>query len=125
MTKAAFTPALGYPALTGAYDVALRLLTREGVWRAALLAQVAPRNGDAVLDVGCGTGSFAILLKNAAPGARICGLDPDPAVLDRAAQKAANAGVDIEWRQGFARDAAFHGTFNKVVSSLVFHQVPP
>lgn len=38
--------------------------------------------------------------------------------------KAEIAGVEIEWHSGFARDAANFGQFDKVVSSLVFHQVP-
>ena len=124
MAEAAFTPALGHSSLTRVYDLALRLLTRETTWRAALLAQVAPRDGEEILDVGCGTGSFAILLKLSAPGARVCGLDPDPEVLRLAAEKATIAGVEIEWRQGFARDAAVGGKYDKIVSSLVFHQVP-
>ena len=65
------------------------------------------------------------MLKQAAPQARIVGLDPDPAILAIAAAKAAAAGVKIEWRQGFANDAADLGlAFDKAVSSLVFHQVP-
>ena len=126
MNDTTFTPALGSGSLTGAYDLAIRLLTRERRWRAALLAQVAPLDGESILDVGCGTGSFAILLKQAAPGARVIGLDPDPQVLAIAADKAKRAGVAIEWRQGFAQDAAaFAGAVDKAVSSLVFHQVPP
>lgn len=120
-----FTPALGRPGLTGAYDLAIRLLTRERRWRSALLEQLAPGADDAILDVGCGTGTFALLIKKAAPDARVVGLDPDPAVLEIAAAKARAAGVEIEWRQGFARDAdRSSGPFTKVVSSLVFHQVP-
>ncbi|HEV7232976.1 MAG TPA: class I SAM-dependent methyltransferase, partial [Sphingorhabdus sp.] len=38
--------------------------------------------------------------------------------------KAGSAGVKIEWQSGFARNAANFGQFDKVVSSLVFHQVP-
>src|SRR3546814_13110100 len=79
--------------------------TRGRRWRLALLEQLAPREGDAILDVGCGTGTFALLVKKAAPGARVVGLDPDPAVLEIAAAKARGAGVKIEWRRGFARDA--------------------
>lgn len=120
-----FTPALGRPGLTGAYDLAIRVLTRERTWRSALLAQLAPADGEAILDVGCGTGTFALLVKKAAPMARVVGLDPDPAVLDIAAAKARRAGVEIEWRRGFAEDAAASGAdFDKTVSSLVFHQVP-
>lgn len=93
-----FTPALGRPGMTGAYDLAIRLLTRERRWRSALLEQLAPNDRDAILDVGCGTGTFALLVKQAAPGARVVGLDPDPAVLEIAAAKACAAGVAIEWR---------------------------
>jgi ubiquinone/menaquinone biosynthesis C-methylase UbiE len=119
-----FTPALGRPGLTWLYDVAIRLLTRERRWRSLLVRQVSPHAGDTILDIGCGTGSLAILLKRAAPQATVIGLDPDPAILKRARAKAKRAGVDIDFRQGFARDAAATGTASKIVSSLVFHQVP-
>lgn len=70
MSDAAFTPALGRAHLDD-YDRAIRIWTRESVWRGALLRQVAPRSGETILDVGCGTGSFAVMLKQAAPGARV------------------------------------------------------
>ncbi len=126
MTDTTFTPALGKASLNHEYDRTIRFWTREAHWRSLLLAQVAPRAGEAILDVGCGTGTLAILLKQAAPGARIVGVDPDPAILAIARQKADAAGVAIEWREGFARDAAAvtGGGFDKAVSSLVFHQVP-
>lgn len=123
-SQTSFTPALGLSGFTHAYDMAIRLLTRERVWRGVLLRQVRPVNSDAILDVGCGTGTFAIMLKRVAPRAHVVGLDPDPAVLKIAAAKARAAGVDVEWRQGFASEAARIGSFNKAVSSLVFHQVP-
>lgn len=124
MNDASFTPALGRASLTAGYDVAIRFLTRERLWRDALLSQIAPRSGETILDVGCGTGTFAMMLKRAAPRARIIAMDPDPRVLALAAAKAERAGLDIEWRRGFARDAAeFAGSIDKAVSSLVFHQV--
>jgi ubiquinone/menaquinone biosynthesis C-methylase UbiE len=122
--SAEFTPAAGRFAPTFLYDSGVALLTREAVWRSELLTRLAPVSGDTILDVGCGTGSLAILLKQARPDAHIMGLDPDPQALAIAKRKAEAAGVHIEWQHGFARDAANFGAFDKVVSSLVFHQVP-
>ena len=125
MSDQSFTPALGRLGSLGIYDRAIHLLTREQVWRAALLRQVAPRAGELILDVGCGTGTFAIMLKRLCPAARIVALDPDSDVLRIASRKGMEAGVSIEWRQGFATDAeALGATADKAVSSLVFHQVP-
>lgn len=119
-----FTPAAGRFLPTSLYDSLLAVLTRESTWRAALLDAVSPKPGDRILDVGCGTGTFAIQLKQAEQAATIVGLDPDPKARHIAAAKAAAAEVEIEWSHGFARDAGSLGQFDKVVSSLVFHQVP-
>jgi ubiquinone/menaquinone biosynthesis C-methylase UbiE len=122
----AFTPALGHAALTPLYDLAIALMTRERRWRTALVAQIAPRDDDVILDVGCGTGSLLMMIARAAPRARLLGLDPDTEVLRTAAEKAANSRAIVHLEQGFARDVAkvkAHAP-TKIVSSLVFHQTP-
>lgn len=119
-----FTPAAGRLLPTSAYDRLLAISTREATWRAQLLDALAPKPGERILDVGCGTGSLAVLIMQTEPGALVVGLDPDPAARKIAASKAEAAGAEIEWQSGFARDAANFGQFDKVVSSLVFHQVP-
>ena len=124
---ASFTPALGHAALSGLYDPAIALLTRERLWRARLLDEVAPSPGETIIDLGCGTGSFAVSLARRAPDARIIGLDPDGDILKRAAAKADAAGRTVRFVQGYARDVAEllgEGVADKVVSSLVFHQLP-
>ena len=126
MTEETFTPALGRAGPTSAYDRAIRFWTREGRWRPLFVKQIDPRPGERILDVGCGTGTLAVLLKQRTPSCEIVGLDPDPQILDLAREKARSAGVAIDFRQGFARDAnTLGGTgYDKVVSSLVFHQTP-
>lgn len=124
MGEAQYIPALGYSGLTPIYDLVLRIATRERAWRRRLLEQLRPLNGEAILDVGCGTGTFAILCKRQAPRARVVGLDPDRQVLAIAAEKARRAGLEVEWVHGYAHDAArYDGQFDKAVSSLLFHQV--
>lgn len=124
MGNAQYIPALGYSGLTPLYDIVVGIATRGRVWRKRLLDQLDPQDEEAILDVGCGTGTFAIMCKQRSPGARIRGLDPDPDALAIAASKARRAGVEVEWVRGYAHDAAgFEGSFDKAVSSLLFHQV--
>lgn len=122
-----YTPAAGHHWLTPLYDFGVAALTREGRWRNALVAQIRPRSGDVIVDVGCGTGSLLARLGQAAPSALLIGIDPDPTVLARARKKVEAAGLSVELHIGFARQAAdlLEGRRpTKVVSSLVFHQVP-
>lgn len=121
-----FVPALGRPELTGLYDRAVALLTRERRWRASLMRLVAPKPGEIIVDVGCGTGSFAILLKQNCPAAKVIGIDPDPSVLRIARAKADKVGVSIEWCEAMGDEIAGLGLglADKTVSSLVLHQCP-
>lgn len=120
-----YTPALGLRALTSLYDAAIAVFTREGTWRRALLAQVAPHAGERIVDIGCGTGTFTRALKGSAPGAEIIGVDPDPQVLDKARARAAAEGLAIDYVEGFFDDSFVeaYGRFTAVSSSLVLHQV--
>jgi ubiquinone/menaquinone biosynthesis C-methylase UbiE len=125
LTEQGYVPALGRPELTRAYDLVLALVAREGRWRRMLLDALAPRDGELIVDIGCGTGSQAIAIKKKRPGARVIGIDPDPNVLDIARAKAKAAGVEIEWRQGLggqAADLIGEGVADAVISSLVLHQ---
>jgi len=118
----AFTPPLG-TGDTADYDRAIRTWTREQRWRGAMLDLLAARPGETITDVGCGTGSFAILLKQRHPNVSVIGIDPDAEALGIARDKSATASVMVDWRQGFA-DALSASSADAVTSSLVFHQVP-
>jgi ubiquinone/menaquinone biosynthesis C-methylase UbiE len=109
------------------YDALVVVLSLGPRWRAALLAQIAPREGDVIADVGCGTGTQLVKIGRAAPGVTLIGIDPDPDVLVRARRKLARARVVAGLTRGYARDAEAllrDRDVNKIVSSLMFHQVP-
>ena len=109
------------------YDLLSFLLTGTRRWRPALLAQVAPARDDVIADVGCGTGTQLRLVARACPSAALIGIDPDAAVRRRAQAKLADVTPAVELLAGYARDTAdlLRGRgVTKVLSSLVFHQVP-
>lgn len=122
-----YTPAAGHHWLTPFYDLGVAALTRESRWRNALIEQLHPDPSDTIVDIGCGTGSLLVRVGKAAPSAQLVGIDPDPAVLTRARRRFADAGLSIELHIGLARQTAelLNGRRpTKIVSSLVFHQVP-
>ncbi|NUW46651.1 class I SAM-dependent methyltransferase [Nonomuraea rhodomycinica] len=126
MSENTFTPALGRFAPTRFYDHVIAL-TRERLWRALAAMHVAPRPDDVIVDVGCGTGSLALLLARVEPRARIVGVDPDPEVLAAARRKADAAGAVVRWQAGMGDELVESlgaESADTVVSSLVLHQCP-
>ena len=59
-----FIPALRFGALTRFYDPVVRLTTRERRVKQALVEAAAVPAGATVLDLGCGTGTMTVWLKN-------------------------------------------------------------
>src|SRR5262245_16336555 len=90
-----YVPALRFHLLTRVYDPVVRWTTREATFKQRLLDQAGPAPGDRVLDLGCGTGTLAVMVKRRQPSAQVIGLDPDREILDRARAKAREAGLEI------------------------------
>lgn len=73
--------------------------------------------GQRVLDVGCGTGVVA--LTAARKGARVTGVDLTPALLERARENVALAGVAVTFETGDVEALPFaDGSFDVVVSQF-------
>jgi ubiquinone/menaquinone biosynthesis C-methylase UbiE len=78
-----------------------------------------------ILDLGCGTGSTTVLLKQAFPEAEVIGLDLSPYMLVMACQKARRLGLSIDVRHGVAEETPFPAaSFDVVTASLLFHETP-
>lgn len=86
----------------------------------ARLPQGSPLN---ILDVGTGTGFFAILM--AQLGHKVTGIDLTPAMLEEAAAMAAGLGLDIAFRHMDAQQLDFpDGTFDVVLSRNLTWTLP-
>ncbi len=88
-----------------------------------LLDAVKPLPTDRLLDVGCGSGRFAI--QWAALVAHVVGVDLTPAMLAQAAKLQAEASItNIEWQQADVTQLPFaDGVFNVVSCSAMLHHV--
>jgi ubiquinone/menaquinone biosynthesis C-methylase UbiE len=91
-------------------------------WR-AVLARVAGEPPRQVLDVGCGTGSLAILL--AELGHTVTGIDMAAQMLEQARQKVEAAGVSVRLLLGNVSELSdADGTYDMVVARHVVWTLP-
>lgn len=119
-----YIPALRFRALTRFYDPVARITTRERRVKQQLLESADILPGTTVLDLGCGTGTMTIWLKQRYPSVKVFGLDADPSILEIARSKANDAGVDITFLEANATDIPLpDGAVQSVVSSLFFHHL--
>jgi ubiquinone/menaquinone biosynthesis C-methylase UbiE len=88
-----------------------------------LLEAVKPTLDDRMLDVGCGTGRFAITL--APLVAKVVGIDLTVAMLEQARKAQAAANIEnIEWQQGDVANLPFaDGEFRLVTCKAMLHHV--
>jgi ubiquinone/menaquinone biosynthesis C-methylase UbiE len=79
-----------------------------------------------ILDLGCGTGSQTLMLKQAFPTAKVIGVDLSPYMLFMAEYKAQQAGLSIEWVHSLAESTTFAAeTFDLITICFLYHEIPP
>jgi SAM-dependent methyltransferase len=81
------------------------------------------RDGDAVLDVGSGTGALTAAVVGVAPSSRVIGIDPAAPYVDFARTR--HPGDLVRFEMGDAQQLRFpDGTFDRTLSLLVLNFIP-
>lgn len=119
-----FISALRFDWLTPLYDPLVRWTLRESTFKRKLLEQARIERGHRVLDLGCGTGTLALLIKKTHPDSDVVGLDGDPRALEIARAKTTRAGVQVGLDRGMCFELPYpDDSFDRVLSSLLFHHL--
>jgi len=119
-----YVPALSFDWLTPLYDPCVRWLMPERKFKSHLVRRASLSEGRRVLDLGCGTATLTLLVKEMHPEARVRGLDGDPKILEIARRKAERAGAEIGFDEGMAYLLPYPaGSFDRVLSSMVLHHL--
>lgn len=122
--KPNFIPALRFRWLTKLFDPFLQVTMPEKMMKDELIKQAGFKKGYRVLDLGCGTATLTVGIKNNYPEAEVSGIDIDEKILEIAKNKIDNLGLDISLKQGSAFDLPFPDEeFDRVVSSLMLHHL--
>ena len=109
------------------YDLFNRVISlgRDRAIREKLVELAAPAPGEAVLDVGCGTGSLALALESRVGTGNVHAIDASPEMVEVARKKVAKAGSEIDLQIALIEAVPFADeTFDLVTSSLMLHHLP-
>src|SRR5262245_20478656 len=116
-----FLPAAGHDWFLPLYDPFVKLLGGDCI-RRQLIDQATLQPGQRALDIGCGTGTLAVMMKQLHPEVDVVGLDPDPKALARARRKA--KALAVRFDQGFADALPYaEASFERVFSSFMLHHL--
>ena len=112
----------------GFYDLVMWFLTRgnEDAFRQNIADLIHYQPGEAVLDVGCGTGTLALVAKErVGKTGSVHGIDPRARQIARARAKAARGGLAVDFQPGVIEKLSFSDrTFDVVQSTFMIDHVP-
>ena len=110
--------------LTKFYDPVIATTTREKTFKKRLITQATIKSEHQVIDIGSGTGTLALWIKQQYPETQVTGLDGDPKILSIARKKSRKMQASINFIQGLSSNIPFDGYhFDRCLSSLFFHHL--
>lgn len=119
-----FIPALGFHLFTPFYDLIVGLTGRERTVKEALIQQIDLQPGQKVLDLACGTGTLAVMVKKCESAIELNGVDADQRMLNKARRKTESAGVSICFDQALSFSLPYaDACFDQVLSTMFFHHL--
>ena len=119
-----YISALRFHWMTPFYDGVVKYTTRDKLIKTQMLELADLRPDEHVVDIGCGTGTLALMAKQKAPQALVFGVDADTQALQIAKNKTLKAKQNITYIQSLANEMEFaNSTFDCVFSSLFFHHL--
>lgn len=123
-TNEKYVPALNFDWLTPLYDPVVKWLMPETKFKSHLVERARIGAGHRVLDVGCGTATLTVLVKQSHPDAEVFGLDGDAKILGIARGKAAKACVALTLTEGMSFRLPYADeSFERVLSSMMLHHL--
>lgn len=99
---------------------------REQKYREMAVNELALKDGDTVVEIGCGTGiNFPLFQQKVGSGGRVIGVDLTPEMLDQARMRAEHEGwKNVELIQSDAARYLFPESVDGVISSFAITLVP-
>ena len=124
MSNEKYIPALKYNWLTGLYDWLIQTFMPEKKFKEAIIENANIENDFVVLDFGVGTATLSIMAAQVNPKAVYKGIDIDEKILVIARRKVDASHVAVELIKYNGGTLPFaDNTFNRVISSLLFHHL--
>ena len=124
MTNQKYVPALSFRWLTPLYDALIDGPMSMARMRRDLLTQMGDLSGKKILDVGSGTGTMAVMVKQAHPAAEVVGLDGDPQILKIARTKTRDLGIEVRFDHGMSFELPYpDGSFDVVLTTVMLHHL--